>query len=112
MQAERLNYISAGAVRKNRPERSPTRQEDEMVLDAMRVLGTDDPQEAMQWLAAWNVTETEYRRALELSRHPDTSPEDSAAYWQLCRYYRGQIFGGDDAARALRMLRKALADDA
>jgi len=53
----------------------------------------------------WNVTEAEYREALELSRDGNISPEHSAAYWQLCRYYRGQIFHRDEAALAVRLIR-------
>lgn len=53
----------------------------------------------------WNVTATEYKTALQLSRETSTSPEDSGAYWQLCRFYRGQIFHRDEAARAVRLLR-------
>jgi len=54
---------------------------------------------------AWNVTEDEYRTALERSRSENTLPTDSAAYWQLCRYYRGQIFHRDEAAFAVRLIR-------
>lgn len=54
---------------------------------------------------AWNITEAEYRKALELSRDSGTSPEHSAAYWQLCRFYRGQIFLRDQAALACRLIR-------
>jgi len=54
---------------------------------------------------AWNVTEAEYRIALEHVRDANTPDDDSAAYWQLCRYYRGQIFHRDDAARALQLIR-------
>jgi hypothetical protein len=54
---------------------------------------------------AWNVTEAEYREALELSRDGNTSPEHSAVYWQLCRFYRGQIFLRDQAALAVRLIR-------
>jgi hypothetical protein len=56
---------------------------------------------------AWNITEAEYKRALELSRDEKTPRDDSAAYWQLCRFYRGQIFHRDEAARAARMIRVA-----
>ncbi len=54
---------------------------------------------------AWNVTEAEYRRALELSRDASTPEQDSADYWQLCRFYRGLVFHRDQAARAARLLR-------
>jgi hypothetical protein len=54
---------------------------------------------------AWNVTEQEYKIALERSRDPHTSADDSADYWQLCRFYRGQIFYRDHAARAVRRIR-------
>lgn len=54
---------------------------------------------------AWNVTDAEYGKALELARDTNTSPQDSADYWQLCRYYRGQIFHRDEAARALQLIR-------
>ena len=54
---------------------------------------------------SWNVTEAEYKRALELSRDGGTPSDDSAAYWQLCRYYRGQMFLAPDAERALKMIR-------
>ncbi len=53
----------------------------------------------------WNVTESEYRRALELSRDGKTPDQDSADFWQLCRFYRGQIFHRDQAAHALNLLR-------
>lgn len=54
---------------------------------------------------AWNVTEAEYRVALERSRDGNTAPEHSEAYWQLCRYYRGQIFNRDQAALAVTLIR-------
>lgn len=54
---------------------------------------------------AWNVTEQEYKTALERSRDGDTPAADSADYWQLVRFYRGQIFLRDNAARALRLIR-------
>lgn len=54
---------------------------------------------------AWNVTEAEYQEALKRSRDPLTPRDDSAAYWQLCRYYRGQVFHRDDAMRAGRLIR-------
>lgn len=55
---------------------------------------------------AWNVTETEYRKALELSRDGSVPPDDSAAYWQLVRFYRGQIFYRDEAAKAVQLIRE------
>jgi hypothetical protein len=54
---------------------------------------------------SWNVTENEYHTALERSRDSETLPDESAAYWQLCRYYHGQIFHRDEAAQALRLIR-------
>jgi hypothetical protein len=56
---------------------------------------------------AWNITEAEYRRALELSRDGNTPPEDSAAYWQLCRFYRNEIFLREEVARAVQLIRRA-----
>jgi len=56
---------------------------------------------------AWNVTEDEYKIAIERSRDDKTSAEDSAAYWQLCRFYRGQIFLRDQAAHALHLIRSS-----
>jgi hypothetical protein len=53
----------------------------------------------------WNVTEQEYKTALARSRDSDTFPDDSADYWQLCRFYRGQEFYRDAAARALNLIR-------
>jgi hypothetical protein len=53
----------------------------------------------------WNVTEQEYEEALTRSRDGRTTPEASAEYWQLCRYYRGLIFRREDAERALGRLR-------
>ena len=53
----------------------------------------------------WNVTEDEYLEALERSRDGATSWQDSADYWQLCRFYRGQVFFRDEVARALRLIR-------
>lgn len=54
----------------------------------------------------WNVTEKEYRMALKLTRDASTSLRDNEAYWQLCRYYRGQIFHRDDAARGVLLIRQ------
>lgn len=54
---------------------------------------------------AWNVTEDEYKTAQARSRDLNTSSEHSEAYWQLCRFYRGQIFYRDQAAIAVRLIR-------
>jgi len=51
------------------------------------------------------ITEIEYRCAINLSRLSDISKEDLAAYWQLCRCYRGQIYIREEAERALKILR-------
>jgi hypothetical protein len=56
---------------------------------------------------AWGITESEYRIALERSRASDTSSDNAADYWQLCRFYRGQVFERDAAARAVRMIRNS-----
>lgn len=50
------------------------------------------------------VTKQEYERALELSR---SAPIDSEAaeYWQVCRYYRGQVSNHSDVAKALTRIR-------
>ena len=58
---------------------------------------------------AWNITEAEYKKALELSRDHDVGAADAASCWQLCRYYRGQIFIRDQAAHAARLVRTAIA---
>jgi hypothetical protein len=54
---------------------------------------------------AWNITETEYQIALDRSRDGNTPRDDSAAYWQLIRFYRGQTFYRDEAAKAVRLIR-------
>lgn len=54
---------------------------------------------------AWGITEAEYKLALERSRDGNTSPQDSSDYWQLCRFYRGQVFYRDQAARGARLVR-------
>ena len=51
------------------------------------------------------ITDIEYRCAINLSRLSDISKEDLAAYWQLCRCYRGQIYIREEAERALKILR-------
>jgi hypothetical protein len=58
---------------------------------------------------AWGITEKEYQKALELSRDSNTFRDDSADCWQLCRFYRGQVFNRDQAARAAHLVRAALA---
>lgn len=54
---------------------------------------------------AWNVTEAEYQTAKEREHDPHYAPEDRAAYWQLIRFYRNQLFLRDQAARALKLIR-------
>lgn len=54
---------------------------------------------------AWNVTEAEYREALKRERDDRTSPNDKADYWQLVRFYRGEIFIRDAAERAAKLIR-------
>jgi hypothetical protein len=53
-----------------------------------------------------SICHAEYKIALERARDSATALEDSEAYWQLCRVYRGQIHHRDQAARALQMIRK------
>ena len=54
---------------------------------------------------AWGLTEAEYHKALELSRDSNTPSDDSAAYWQLARMYRGQLFIRTEAERAFKLIR-------
>lgn len=51
------------------------------------------------------ISELEYQTARELSEDAGTSPADSADLWQVCRWYRGQIFDREQAERALHKLR-------
>jgi hypothetical protein len=51
------------------------------------------------------VTDTEYRCAINLSRLSDLPEEQSNEYWQLCRYYRGQIHTRSDVEKAIKRLR-------
>lgn len=53
----------------------------------------------------WGVTEAEYKEALTRSRDGRTTAEASSEYWQLCRFYRGQVFHRDQAERAIWRLR-------
>ena len=50
----------------------------------------------------WQMTEVEYGLALERAR---ADRDDKADYWQLVRFYRGEIFHRDQAARALLFIR-------
>ncbi len=54
---------------------------------------------------AWNVTEAEYRKALEMLRDDSDGPlaED---LFQLVRFYRGGVFHRDYAERGLRVVRE------
>jgi hypothetical protein len=63
------------------------------------------PSQHAQHTNAWGITEDEYKKALELSRDSKTSPDDSRDLWQLCRFYRGQVFNRDQAARAAHLVR-------
>jgi len=57
---------------------------------------------------AWNVSEQEYETALRRSHNDGAIPRhDNEAYWQLVRYYRGEIFDRDLAARAVQLLRNS-----
>ncbi len=53
---------------------------------------------------AWNVTEREYKTALKMARNY-IPVQDSNDLWQLCQFYRGQIFYRDDAERGLNLVR-------
>ena len=55
--------------------------------------------------SVWGVTDDECQTALERLRDRDTSPEDAIAYWQLYRFYHGQIFLRDQAERAVHLIR-------
>jgi hypothetical protein len=50
---------------------------------------------------AWS----EYCEARKRAEDANTSPDDAEDYWQLCRFYRGQIFHREKATRALRLIR-------
>jgi hypothetical protein len=52
---------------------------------------------------AWNMTKEEYRIAVNMSACAGT--DEAEAAWQLCRFYRGEIFYRDMAAAALRTIR-------
>jgi hypothetical protein len=54
---------------------------------------------------AWNLTEAEYEEARVRENNKHYSADDRSDYFQLCRFYRGQIFHLDQAARALKHLR-------
>ena len=54
---------------------------------------------------ALGVTPLEYQTARELSSDANVSEDDAPAYWQVVRYYRGQLFDRAEVERALRMLR-------
>lgn len=50
------------------------------------------------------VTHEEYKRALELARSAPLDHE-AAEYWQVCRYYRGQVSAHSDVDKALTRIR-------
>ena len=55
---------------------------------------------------AWGVTHQEYKTALNRAYNDGAIPRhDNEAYWQLVRFYRGEIFNRDLAARAVRLIR-------
>lgn len=53
----------------------------------------------------WNITEDEYREARKRSRDPQRSDAEREDAYQLCRFYRGEIFNRDPAARAAQSIR-------
>ena len=55
----------------------------------------------------WRVTEGEYHEAFLRSRDGEMAPAEAAAYYELCRHYRGETYDADDAARGLLLLRLA-----
>ena len=60
---------------------------------------------------AWNVTEAEYRKALEMLRS-DTDRTCAEDLWQLIRFYRGEVFYRDYAERGVKVVRKEMAEGA
>jgi hypothetical protein len=56
---------------------------------------------------AWNVTEEEFKEARKREQDQSTSEKDKADYWQLMRFFRGQLFYRDAVARAVNLIRKA-----
>jgi hypothetical protein len=61
----------------------------------------------MEMSNAWNITETEYRKAQEMVRNDHIDAED---LWQLIRFYRGEVFYRDYAERGAEIVRAALSE--
>jgi hypothetical protein len=51
------------------------------------------------------VTKAEFMRAYELSSDANVPEHQAADYWQLVRYYHGQIFDRANVERALKLIR-------
>lgn len=55
---------------------------------------------------SWGVTEAECKIAYDLSSDANLNGEEANEYWQLVRYFRGQIYNGDQARRAIQRIRQ------